>query len=62
MGNRLVQYLLLAAVIAFLGAFLLAPIFTVVALGIIGHTLPRTRKACPPWFRRRITLSPTASP
>ena len=34
MGNRLVQYLLLAAVIAFLGAFLLAPIFTVVGVGL----------------------------
>ena len=34
MGNRLIQYLLLALVIVFLGAFLLAPIFTVVEVGL----------------------------
>ena len=34
MGNRWIQYLLLALVIAFLGVFLLAPIFTVVGVGL----------------------------
>ena len=34
MGNRFVQYLLLAATILFLGAFLLAPIYTVVEVGL----------------------------
>lgn len=34
MGNRFVQYLLLAATVLFLGAFLLAPIYTVVEVGL----------------------------
>ena len=34
MGNRFVQYLLLAATVLFLGAFLLTPIYTVVEVGL----------------------------
>jgi len=34
MGNRFVQYLLLATTVLFLGAFLLAPIYTVVEVGL----------------------------
>ncbi|MDR0933059.1 MAG: iron ABC transporter permease [Victivallales bacterium] len=39
MENKWIQYLLLMLVIAFLGAFLLAPIFTVVGVGLNWHLL-----------------------